>query len=885
MTKKTVHVVSHSHWDREWYMPFEKFRLRLVDLMDQVIELLESDESGFDYFHLDGHVLLVEDYLEIRQDRKDRVKALIAAGKLLVGPWYVLQDAFLTSGEAQLRNLQLGIELAEQLGGNTQVGYFPDTFGNISQSPQMLIGFGIESAVFGRGINAIAENNKVMNDDDNGYHSELWWEAPDGSKVLSIFMANWYHNGMELPTDPAAAKERAKMMLSNVERFATTPHLLVMNGCDHQPVQQDVGKAIDVLNEHVADYDFVHSNFPEYIKQVGLHSNNLQTIIGELNSQETNGWMTLVNTASARMYLKQWNSQVQVELERWSEPFSTVAWKLGVAYPEAFLDHAWKQLLQNHPHDSICGCSVDEVHEEMVVRFKKAYQIAESLSSKALASITERVDTLSLSKLALTDSDQAEHSLAIVVFNPLTWGRDDFVETHIDVEEELDLGLYVLSDQFGVEVAFSTEDMGWIHGFTLPDDRFRIPWKKRRYLVSFQAIAVPAFGHTTYLLAKKSDLKDEITLKAASIQLESESVDIQEACLENEYIKICAQNDGSLHVHMKQTGKSYTDALVFENYGDIGNEYSFRAPAGDIGLTTSGKSASIKKISSSELLITYELLVPKSREGDLRSKETASLILKARIFLRPHSRRIEVKITGDNQALDHRLRVLFPTDIVTDSCYADSPFDIVRRAIEPWSGWENPSKAERMQLFVDVNDSKNGLMIAAKGLPEFEILRDGRNSIALTLLRCVGELGDWNYFPTPEAQCLGTFFAEFAIIPHPFTHEKVIKEAHAFQTALRAMPTTLHEGEVEASKSWISIPSNSILLTSIKRTRKNEQVMIRCVNLGMNAEELVVEGVWVEEQEMATEAKLNETAIASVKVHKGQILMDIPSKKMTTLLF
>ncbi|HEY0829075.1 MAG TPA: alpha-mannosidase, partial [Bacilli bacterium] len=289
MEKKIVHIISHTHWDREWYMPFEKFRMRLVDLIDRTLDLLESKDSDFSFFHLDGHVLLVDDYLEIRPGQETRIRKLIESNKLFIGPWYVLQDAFLTSGEAQIRNLQMGIHRAEQLGGATKVGYFPDTFGNISQSAQLLRGFEIDTAVFGRGINSIAENNTVVNEQNSGYHSELWWESPDGSRVLSVFLANWYHNGMELPTDAGRAAERAKAVLENVEKYATTQHLLLMNGCDHQPVQADVGKAIQTLNEVLPDYTFVHSNFPKYFSGLQMNSKQWQTVSGELISEFTNG--------------------------------------------------------------------------------------------------------------------------------------------------------------------------------------------------------------------------------------------------------------------------------------------------------------------------------------------------------------------------------------------------------------------------------------------------------------------------------------------------------------------------------------------------------------------------------------------------------------------
>ena len=165
--KKQLHIISHSHWDREWYMGFEQHRARLVELMDALIDKMESDEE-YRYFHLDGHVLAIEDYLEIRPEKRSRLEKLIRDGRIQVGPWYVLQDEFLTSGEANVRNMLEGLRYCEENGYEPVMsGYFPDAFGNISQAPQILRGFGIDNAVFGRGMGVIFEDNKPAEAEGN----------------------------------------------------------------------------------------------------------------------------------------------------------------------------------------------------------------------------------------------------------------------------------------------------------------------------------------------------------------------------------------------------------------------------------------------------------------------------------------------------------------------------------------------------------------------------------------------------------------------------------------------------------------------------------------------------------------------------------------------
>lgn len=883
MEKATVHIISHSHWDREWYMPFEKFRMRLVKLIDDVLDLLEAEDNGFSFFHLDGHVLLVDDYLEIRPERESRLRALIAQGKLNIGPWYVLQDAFLTSGEAQIRNMQLGLARAAELGGATEIGYFPDTFGNISQSAQLLQGFGIGRAVFGRGINAIAENNGVRNTDSSGYPSELWWSSPDGSRVLSVFLANWYHNGMELPTDPARAAERGRVALDNVERFATTPHLLLMNGCDHQPVQSDVGQAIAALNEGMPEYRFVHSRFADYFDRLEAHGPPSATVTGELIGERTDGWTTLVNTASSRMYLKQWNARVQGELERWAEPFSALASLMGKEYPAAFLKQAWKLLLQNHPHDSICGCSIDPVHEEMVTRFMKSAQIAETLSSDAMAFIADRADT---TFFAEQQSGQPEDVYPFVVFNPLGWTRDEWATVDIDAEFELEPDRYALLDRDGAEVACAWEDLGWIRGFTLPDDRFRIPWRKRRYRLTFLASGIPGTGHATFAWVRR------VAGAAPSAAGGYETTCVTRggsAILENAYLRIEADAVGTLTLEDKSTGHVYRDLLRLEDSGDIGNEYLYRAAEGADPIVTGTAPIELEDRSTAGcacLALRHRLELPAEREGSGRSARTVGQEIEVVVSLKTGAKYAEVDVSLNNAAKDHRLRALFPSGADTAFVRADAPFDVVKRPVAPWDGWSNPSRNERMQSFVDLSDGARGLAIITEGLPEYEALRDGRGTLALTLLRCVGELGDWNYFPTPGAQCPGPYSCRFAIVPHGGDYRAVVRTAQAFNAPLRAVTTGVHGGPLPAALSWASVdsPGGAVVTTALKRGEAVGGVVLRLVNLGESEEKVTASGRLFERAAAVSERMLNERASGvDVPVEEGRIAFAIAPKKILTL--
>lgn len=202
-TTKTAHIVSHTHWDREWYLPYEKHHVRLVQLVDALLAKLDGD-SAFRSFYLDGQTIILEDYLQVLPENKEKLEQYIRDGRILIGPWYILQDAFLTSGEANVRNMQIYHQDAEKYGEPSKIGYFPDTFGLVGQTPQLMLQSGITNAFFGRGVKPTGFNNTVS---DAGYESsfsELIWEGPDGSKILGILFANWYSNGNEVPVEEGA---------------------------------------------------------------------------------------------------------------------------------------------------------------------------------------------------------------------------------------------------------------------------------------------------------------------------------------------------------------------------------------------------------------------------------------------------------------------------------------------------------------------------------------------------------------------------------------------------------------------------------------------------------------------------------------------------------
>lgn len=855
---RKAHIISHTHWDREWYLPYEKHHVRLIELMDSLLETMDKD-SEYRSFFLDGQTIIIEDYLQVRPEKKEQLEKLITDGRIIIGPWYILQDAYLTSSEANVRNMQIGHQDAERYGTVAKIGYFPDTFGLTGQIPQLMQQSGIDNAFFGRGVKPTGFNNTVS---DSGYESsfsELMWEGPDGSKVLGILFANWYSNGNEVPVDEEEAKKFWDRKLADAEKYASTPELLYMNGCDHQPIQTDLPEGIRTAKKLYPDTEFIHSNFDDYLKAVREKlPQDLSSVTGELRSQRTDGWGTLVNTASARVYLKQMNQRGQTLLEKVAEPLASYASLLGKEYPHHLFTYAWKTLMQNHPHDSICGCSVDEVHREMVTRFEKSAHVAENIVDDSVRVIADAVDTTGFEQWG---SDP----LPLVVFNTTGWTRSGTVSIELDAKrlyfregysleetsrrmKEIDLSGRVLVNAQGESVPCTVEDLGLQFGYDLPDDRFRQPYMCRRVRLTFEASEIAAMGLTTYAWVKSDNKPTPI-----------KSLISQSNVMENELLKVEIEGDGSFTLTDKKNGQVYRDLGVYENTGDIGNEYMYKQPDGETALTTKGQTAKISVLEDSPYRASIEIVhnwsIPAMADGKLdeeqhelvyypnrkaqRSSEMVPLSIRTVLSLNRCGKGVEIEATMDNQAKDHRVRALFPTDLQAASHNVDSMFEVAKRDNEPAAEWENPSYTAHQQAFVDVTAAAAGLTVANQGLNEYEVLRDGRNTIAVTLLRSVGELGDWGYFPTPEAQCIGVHTVRMEVIPHQGDGiaSGAYAEAYQFQIPWTVAQTGVHAGTVASTSAPLGWSHEELAFSSLKVNRKTGDLMLRWFNMaGTDAE-------------------------------------------------
>ena len=834
--KTVVHIIPHAHWDREWYLPLEQHRARLLRQLDNVLDLL-SQSPDYTY-HLDGQMIAVEDYLKFRPERREQICRFCEEGRLHLGPWYVLQDEYLTSGEANVRNLQLGTKMAEQFGPVCRIGYLPDAFGNVSQMPQLFRQAGFAAAAFGRGV--------TMSDTGSDpvahrlSHSEFDWESPDGSRIFSVFFSGWYNNAQEIPADPAEAKPYWDARLNRARAYAATEHLLFMNGSDHQPVQKDLNAALETARALYPEIEFRCSDFEQFVSCVKESmADTPESVSGELCGQESAGDNTLCNTASSRMPIKVKNRKTESMLALVAEPMLAMAMSSGYRFDADLLNEAWRLLIENHPHDSICGCGIDAVHSETVYRYEKSLQLSRLLIDQAAKDLT--------SHMPVPDGTKA----AFAVFNPSAWDRKNTVSVTVGVDRiygtrdayaalaDVPSEEYVLTDWEGNEIPALIEDLGVRFGFELPKDRFRKPYFERQYRITFAA-EVPSTGYAVYAL-KPGKQEPQNDLSDGNNRME------------NPFVSVQIRSNGTFDLTDRRTGKIYKGLGLYEDVGDVGDEYIFRETI-DGRITSDHAEASVECIERTAFRTAFRIRIvmnlPKSAGPELaasqqsmeprlmrripRSTETIGVPIETTLSLEKDSPLLRLDIRIDNRASDHRIRMLFPTDLAGNVHLADSVFDVLERTDVPGPNWTNPSRCQRMQYFVAAQDGTDGLAVLNRGAYEYEVLSK-RRQMAVTLLRCVGEMGDWGVFLTPGAQCLGTSEITLGVLPYTGDSFRMggCREAIQFQTDLFGQQICSCEKSDTPLQSVVS-SDGAVAVTACKPAENGNGWIIRGCNVTGN---------------------------------------------------
>jgi alpha-mannosidase len=810
-----VTVVPHTHWDREWYRPFQVFRARLVNLLDDLLEIME-EQKNFRHFHLDGQAVMLEDYLEVWPERAPLIRKLVGEGRLSVGPWYVLPDEFLVSGESLIRNLLFGLRAAARFGPPSRIGYLPDMFGHIAQMPQILRGFGLEGAVLWRGL-----------DYERSRHNEFRWAAPDGSLVLAVHLPPRGYGGLALLSqDPEGGQERVKKLLEFLVPRSASGEILLLSGDDHMPAAPGLPDFLARLAAAFPGVEFRLGSLEEFFDRMraSLDPELLAEVRGELNSPKDT--RVLQSVYSTRMPLKQLNFRCETLLVRWAEPtFVYAAW-LGYPPPRGFLELAWKWLLKNHPHDSICGCSVDQVERDMRVRFAWAQEIGEELVQRNLQTISLKVNTSEL---------LSEGEWGLLAFNPSSQEGPQLVEGECILPGDLAGEELSAVSQEGEELPVEVlpVECAALKGPELLAEG--IPPEPIRARLRFTVPRLPPHGYAVFRLRRGNPPPPE-------------ELGAGEGWIENRYYRVQASPDGTLEVVEKETGQLYSGLHRFEDLGDRGDTYTFDPVPGDSPIHQSrARIETSLHPARASLVIRTELLVPEGLAPSraARAEKRVQIPIETTVTLYPGIKLIYFATRLENTARDHRLRVLFPTGVRADAVWAGGAFEVLRRPIEvpTGEGWaEAPYPTKHFRPFVYLGEGARGLGLITRGLPEYEVLGDGEGTLALTLLRCVGWLSRHDLerrrdaagpsFPTPGAQCLGRHQFEYALYTARGHWEKsgILQAAEHYIAPARPWTVGSHPGLLPSRLSFLRVTPAWVPVSAVKPAQAGGLSVVRLYN-------------------------------------------------------
>ncbi|VGO21922.1 alpha-mannosidase [Pontiella sulfatireligans] len=856
---KKIIVVSNTHWDREFRRSFEKTRHRLLTMMDTTLDILENDPE-YKSFTMDGHSIMLDDYLEIRPERRKQIEKFIANGRLIVGPYYTLPEEFSIGQEALVRNLMYGRKTVESYGGKCgTVAYTPSSWGQAGQLPQIFADFGLKYMMFYRGVS------------HHECDAEWIWEAPDGTQVTASRFAlycryNWYYQvhrpvttgrnfekdyqwgefdeapmrpadglaGEDLTFDlhdpadlynPAPLKEAVERMVEEEGPHFTTSTFLAMHGHDISVAVPNESKVIkDAQELFKGTYEISHGTLEDFWAEAEkeLDRSTMPVLKGERRSYLKEGKWTFLfpGTVSARTYLKQLDFAATEKLVCRAEPLAALSMACGSAAPSTYLDRGWRYLLASHTHDANGGCAPDEVCKDMEYRYRKVNDIADIVTEDAIAHITKNLDP----------AGQPADVMQLAVFNPLPIERDAIVAVDLEIPRKnqaahASLGEGIATQPISHEASSSFVDSIWEVPRILESNRVKFHAKLTK---------LPALGYRVYPINPQ---QEELRL--------NDSLATGPDTLENEAIKAVVNGNGTVDLTCKATGKSYPQANYLRDQGETGNAWKHVPPTFDAVFNSLGCHARISIIESGPVSSTiraeYDFEVPQDyADGNSRSCTLATIPVRMDYTLQAGSPLLQVKLTLDNTAKDHWLRACSATGLDTGISVSDAHFDVLERPIPlPDSrGWvERAYGMQPLQTFADVSDGTNGLAVLPKGLFEYEAIDDPQHTLALTLLRaCRIKLAvseeKMTELPDEGVQCPGVQTFEYALCPHAGNWQAadLATVSSIWNTPVRAMQIGRGKGSLPLEQSFIALKGKGIRISAIKPAEDANGIIVRLFN-------------------------------------------------------
>ena len=736
--KRKIHIVPHTHWDREWYFNTSRSKVYLMKDLADILDTLEKDDD-FKHFILDAQGSLLDDYINWKPEDKDRIKKLVENKKLIIGPWYTQTDQMVISAESMVRNMYYGMKCCEEYGGYMNVAYVPDSFGQAGNMPQIYQSFGIEDTLFWRGVS-----------DDMVKYTDFMWKGDDGSKVYVTQIPFGYYIGGPIPED-IGSEEFWKIALDTAGKRSLTSNVYFPNGFDQAPIRKNLPKIVKDRNEKDPENEYIISNIENYMKDMKNEAKVFEEVSSELLIPKH---MRIHKSIfSSRSDLKILNTRIQNYITNILEPILTLSYQLGNYYPHKTVEEIWKLMFENAAHDSIGSCISDNANEDVYVRYKRAKDIALNL--------------VELHSRLIATKIKNKKDVTITLFNTLPYERTDIVV----------FDTYLPSDKFSIKddnnenikyTILEKEDLTeYILKQTIrlnPSKDIFIPKKVYKAKIAIEAKNISSMGYSQYYF--DLDECSENTLEDINY-------------LENEYYRIYINEKGSLDIYDKVANYEYKNQAVIVENGDDGDSFNYSPPREDMEIMSTNSEFNYK-IDGSEIYqkisINYEMKIPKDLNERKEGKTSIFLPVTLNVILRKHSRIIDFEVKVDNKGLSHRVCVLFDSKLFTKFNFADQQYGIIKRpniyekelelyfekvklgdSIKNPTNFDNdqvkwqemPISIETMQNYVSINDEERGIAVIPQGVREYEVIGENGNQIRLTLFRTYGFMGKENLLYRP----------------------------------------------------------------------------------------------------------------------------------------
>jgi mannosylglycerate hydrolase len=820
---KQVHIVPHMHWDREWYFSAEESKLLLINNMEEIFERLENDPH-YPTYTMDGQTSILEDYLAMMPQNKERLKKLVQDGRLIIGPWYTQTDEMVVGGESIVRNLLYGYKDCQEFGECMNIGYLPDSFGQSGQMPMILNGFNIYRSMFWRGTSERMGTNKT----------EFYWKSDDGSQVLTQLLPLGYAIGKYLPTDFNELKIRCDKYMPVLDRGASTDHILIPNGHDQMPLQKNIKDVIEQLHNIYPDKHFFLSSYDQLFQELEK-KDDYDTIYGEL----LDGKYMRVHRSifSSRSDLKSMNTLLENKMTNILEPLASIAYSLGFEYYHGAIELIWKEMMKNHAHDSIGCCCSDKVHSEIMNRF---------------IIVNEKIDRLvDFYKRKITDAIDMKISLdKLTVFNLLPYSRTQVIEAEVTTR----MKGFQLMDETEQEISYiivhqEVVDAGLIDRQIVHYGNYD-PFVK--YTIQFIQ-EIPSMGYKTFFI-KESEKEKEIQVQQCQN-------------LENEFYHIQCHSNGTIDIYDKQNNYQYNNVLLLEDGSDDGDGYDYSPLKDDYVLTSQDVKANIsiqKNGYKTTAIIEYDFDLPQDLQSRRLRKKDSSIHVKLNIELKEKSSYIDIQAHIDNKIKDHRLRVLIPTSLQGKMSVSDHQFGMMKRPVyddamkvwekEKWS--ERPDSIYPMLSYAAIENSH--IAAITNSIREYEVTGQDDNTLALTLYRSVGYLGKADLvrrpgrpsgikMETPDSQLLKEMTFHFALTTYQ-QEEDLSLIAKDYLTPFisyhkmpyNAMKLNDVDFQTPYNYSLFQQLNDNVTLSTLKKAENEDALLIRVFNTKQDNQSLLM---------------------------------------------